>query len=315
MQDLPLVSVVIPTHNRVALVQRALASVRSQTYPHLEIIVVDDGSTDATSGSLANDTDVNLVSLPESVGGAAARNRGITKARGELIAFLDSDDEWLPSKIEKQVPRFADPAVGAVYCRHLSEDDETGVRVQAASSLYTGDIRPQLFSGRCPRTVSLFMVRTRALSEVGGFDENLRGFQDTDLWMRLAENWHFDAVDDYLAVVHNHPEARITTDIDARRAALDAFLARWGEPMTREMGADGVRRYRRSQLAVAQGSAVLGLVRSGQRLPAWGEYLSYLREIGLSNPRQAVGLLVALVAGTETRSRLKRRRQDRSQRQ
>lgn len=309
----PLVSAVIPTRNRLDLVRRAIASVRSQTYPNVEIVVVDDGSTDGTAEMLANVPDVRLVRLSQGVGGAGARNRGIEAASGDLIAFLDSDDEWLPDKLTQQVPRLLDqPEVGAVYSRHYSHDDETGVRSEVHAALYTGDITEQLFSGRCPRTVSLFTVRRKALEEVGGFDEDLPGFQDTDLWIRIASRWRFDAVDAPLTVVHNHPGSRVTTDASVREKAVDEFLGRWGNEMVARIGPQGVQSYRRNQLAVAQGSAVLGEVREGSRLRAVRELVVYLRVAGLSNPRQLAGLVLAIAAGSRAHAKVKARRQRKS---
>lgn len=307
MDRKPLVSVIIPTRDRLPLLVRALDSVHHQTYPNLEIIVVDDASSDGTAAALKDDGRVTLLRLSSSVGGAAARNRGISIATGELIAFLDSDDEWLPDKIAQQVAALeANPRMGAVYCRHFDHDDETGFRSEAKGRLYTGSIMPELLSGRCPRTVSLFVVRKQALDAVGGFDEALRGFQDTDLWLRLAPEWEFGAVDAPLVVVHNHSNARITTDVDARRMALDAFLERWGGAMEAHIGTEGIRAYETNQLAVAHGAEVLSLVRAGRRTEALGELRRYLGLAGLSNPRQLAGLLLACVGGIRLHTAAKR---------
>jgi glycosyltransferase involved in cell wall biosynthesis len=307
MDPMPLVSVVIPTRDRLSLLTRALESVHDQTYSNLEVIVVDDGSIDGTPDILARDDRVRLIRLDASVGGAAARNRGIAAARGDLIAFLDSDDQWLPEKLSAQVAVFEhNPRVGAVYCRHFDHDDETGVRSQSKGRIYTGDIMPELLSGNCPRTVSLFVVRKSALERAGGFDEGLRGFQDTDLWLRLAPDWEFDAVEAPLAVVHNHSSSRITTDVGARRQALAGFLARWGEAMEAHIGDSGVRDYEIEQMAVAHGAEVLSLVRHGQRLQAVGELRQYLDLVGFSKPRQLAGLLVACLGGIRLHTGVKR---------
>lgn len=303
----PLVSVIIPTRDRRRLVTRAVASVRSQTYPHMEIIVVDDGSSDGTAEVMAEHGDVTLIRLEPAIGGAAARNRGIRASQGELVAFLDSDDEWLPRKIERQVALLtASERLGAVYCRHLHHDDATDRRGLARSELYRGDITHHLLTGRCPRTVSLFLVRRAALDSVEGFDEDLRGFQDTDLWIRMSSQWDFDAVDEPLVVVHNHDGARITTDIGARHAALDSFLGKWGDAMEAQIGRRGVDRYRRRALAVAQGATVVSAVNGGRRLAAVRALGTYLRMARLSNPRQLAGLVAACVGGTGFQSRLKR---------
>lgn len=306
MPELPLVSVVIPTRDRRQLLTRALDSVRAQTYSNLEIIVVDDGSTDGTAEYLATQSDVKVIALETNLGGAAARNRGIATAAGQFVAFLDSDDEWLPTKLERQVATMAGAEkVGAVYCRHFNHDDVTGVRSQAAGPLYTGVITEDLMAGRCPRTVSLFLVRRIALESIGGFDEKLAGFQDTDLWIRMSTDWHFDAVDEPLAIVHNHGDARITTDMTARRRALDGFLGKWGSEMQKRIGVHGIESYRRTQLAVAQGAVVLAHVRGGQRLQAFRELGRYVKMAGLSNPPQLVGLVIACIGGAGLHTRLK----------
>jgi glycosyltransferase involved in cell wall biosynthesis len=282
--------------------------VLAQTYPSIETIVVDDGSTDDTREVLACIPEVIVLPLEQSVGGAAARNRGIAASGGDLIAFLDSDDEWLPDKIAKQVPLLLDsPDVGAAYTRHFTHDDTTDIRSALPAELYTGDITDMLLAGRCPRTVSLFLVRREALAEVGGFDEGLRGFQDTDLWIRMAlAGWHFAAVDEPLAVVHEHPADRITTDIADRQVALDGFLGKWESHMASRIGSAGIDRYRRQQLAVAQGSVVLSLVTKGRRLQAWRQLGTYVRVIRVTKPRQLVGLVVACVGGPSFHRTLKK---------
>src|SRR5690349_21282427 len=105
MPETPLVSAVIPTHNRPEVVIRAVRSVLGQSYAGLDIIVVIDGPDPATSAALGsiNDERLRVITLPRSVGGSEARNSGVQNARGEWIAFLDDDDEWLPAKIETQM--------------------------------------------------------------------------------------------------------------------------------------------------------------------------------------------------------------------
>ncbi|MGC8603005.1 MAG: glycosyltransferase family 2 protein, partial [Desulfomonilaceae bacterium] len=105
-----LVSVIIPTYNRAHLIERAVNSVLEQTYDKLEIIVVDDGSTDNTGNVLSQlqdgDSRVRYIRHETNKGSQSARNTGIRNARGDYVAFLDSDDEWLPYKLEKQIPLF-----------------------------------------------------------------------------------------------------------------------------------------------------------------------------------------------------------------
>lgn len=240
------VSVVIPSHNRAALLPRAIRSALEQTQPPLEIIVVDDGSTDDTERVLAEMEVPNLRYLKQSssTGAAAARNRGIEEARGELIGFLDSDDRWLPKKLELQCTLFdTDSDVGVVYGRH-SAVDFTGRTKISEGALYRGDIRQRLLEGWCPATTSLFVVRRKELMRVGGFDPQLRSFHDYDLWLRLAEHTRFDYVDQPIAEFIFHKGPRVSLDPDHRLNALEEFLRKWRTPITHALGPDGFRRFR-----------------------------------------------------------------------
>lgn len=304
--DKPLVSVVIPTYNRAHLLSRAIYSALAQDCPELEVIVVDDGSTDETPRLITQFETVRAIRFERNRGGAAARNAGIKAARGEFVAFLDSDDEWLPAKTRRQVDVIlGSPAIGAVYCRYFVQDDATGQRIEGFSELYTGSIRPVLFRGRCPRSVSLFLVRRAALEQVGGFDESLAGFQDADLWIRLSDKWEFGAVDEALVVIHEHSGTRVTTDPIVRERALDSFLDKWQEPMTEAMGTSGIAAYRRRNMAVARAAQVLALVESRQRRRAVNELVRFIRVAGRSNPKQAAGLVLACLLGTGVHSRLR----------
>lgn len=304
------ISVVIPTYNRAPLLARALDSVMTQTYPARDVVVVDDGSTDDTAQVLSRYPSVRSIHLPGNRGGATARNVGVEASQGTLVAFLDSDDEWLPRKLERQVAVFYErPDLGAVYCRFFAHDDRTGVRREQHPPLYRGKIRDVLLSGRCPRTTSLFVVRREAFERVGGFDTGLPGFQDTDLWIRMSAHWEFDAVDDALAIVHSHSGPRVTTDVEARKEALDAFLAKWGGDMESMMGPSGVKRYRRNQMAVALGAKVLEQAARRDRSAAWTALGEYLVASGIRRPAQLAGLLVAIAFGTSAHERAKRWKQ------
>ena len=119
MQDM--VSVIVPTYNRGNVIGRAVKSILRQTWPHFEIIIVDDGSTDGTKAIVdeLGDSRIRYMLLEQNAGVAHARNVGIQEAKYEYIAFLDSDDEWLPKKLELQMKRMLRCAdeVGMVYCR------------------------------------------------------------------------------------------------------------------------------------------------------------------------------------------------------
>jgi len=188
--DHPLVSVIIPTYNRAASIGEAIESALAQAYPAMEIIVVDDGSTDDTRQSIAHRYPQVRYFHQENGGVARARNRGIREARGEFIAFLDSDDLWLPGKIEKQVACFKQyPDVGLVYTDADFFDDTGPARVFRArtskTEFSTGDMVVNLFTRFSLHTPTV-MMRRAVFQTVGYFDEELKAVSDDNLWICLS---------------------------------------------------------------------------------------------------------------------------------
>ncbi len=179
------ISAVIPTYNRAHTLKRALDSAIHQTCPVDEIIVVNDGSTDSTSEMLASYSGIKIITQPNK-GVSAARNAGIKKASGDWIALLDSDDEWLPSKIER---------IHQAHSEHpsiqLFHSDEiwirNGVRVNPMNK---HDKHGGLIFSHClPLCVispSAVVIDKRLLNETGLFDENLPACEDYDLWLRIC---------------------------------------------------------------------------------------------------------------------------------
>ncbi len=186
MTEKPLVSVVIPTYNRAWAVCAAIDSVMAQDYPAVEIIVVDDGSTDGTEELLAAYS-TNIIHIrQENKGVAAARNRGIAAANGPLIAFLDSDDYWLPRKLSAQAA-FFHSRPEALICQTQEYWLRNGRRVnpRRRHEKPQGDIfMPSL--ALCLVSPSAVMLRKELLDEVGGFDEALPACEDYDLWLRVS---------------------------------------------------------------------------------------------------------------------------------
>ena len=184
----PRVSVVVATHNRRTLLARALASIKLQRYRDFEIIVVDDASIDGTASWLRTEhQEVILVELSTQSGAAAARNRGVEQARGEIVAFLDDDDAWHPSYLETQVAQFdAHPDILLCSTGH--------VEIDAASWVVQPSLRP-LFNyanplihilAECPlHTLSVVACRRSALERFGPFDETLTIVHDLDWYLRL----------------------------------------------------------------------------------------------------------------------------------
>jgi glycosyltransferase involved in cell wall biosynthesis len=211
-----LVSVIVPTYNRAKMVERAVLSVLSQTYPDLEAIVVDDASTDDTQGRIRAlqqvDHQIQYFRHESNRGAQAARNTGIKAAKGEYVAFLDSDNEWLPRKIEKQMALFS-PEVnspGAVYCGYWKVSVE-GDMLNEYMPRYRGLVYNQTLSDWLTDTSTL-VVRKDILEKVHGFDENIHAYQEWDLCIRLARECEFDFVPECLTLYHQHALPSISKD-------------------------------------------------------------------------------------------------------
>ena len=188
----PHVSIVLPTFNRGDMLLRSVTSVLKQTYPNLELIVVDDGSTDHTAAVIGDVKDARLkyVRLARNRGQAAARNIGIAESRGLLIAFQDSDDTWQSDKLEQQVNVLAaNPDVAGVYC-DLFRIQRTGKPfVIQAPDLVRGalfDRRRSLYQSYAVGIQSC-VFRREVLEQRGRFREDMRCFEDLELLLRLAK--------------------------------------------------------------------------------------------------------------------------------
>ena len=242
----PAVSVVIPTRDRAGLLPRAVRSVLGQSFPDLELLVVDDASTDGTrsvsSALAASDPRVRVVHLPRPVGGAEARNRGIALAKGELVAFLDDDDEYLPEKLELQVEvlRSAPREVGVCYAPCLYVDAGGAERVLPTTDLSGAPARRRLLERNCISTPTV-LVRRSLLSAVQGFDARLPRFQDWDLWVRLAGATRFAFVPRPVARAY-HSRVSISTSSAALVEAVRLLERKLETEMrlSREELADGL---------------------------------------------------------------------------
>jgi glycosyltransferase involved in cell wall biosynthesis len=211
-----LVSVVIPTYNRAELVERAVNSVLSQTYPDLEVIIVDDASTDDTRDRIKIiqqfDRRIQYFRHDNNRGAQAARNTGIQAAKGGYMAFLDSDNEWLPRKLERQMALFYRKAdlLGVVYCSYWKVSAD-GEMLNEYVPRYRGSVYKQTLSEWLTDT-STIVVRKDILEKIHGFDENIHAFQEWDLCIRLARECEFDFVPECLTLYHQHALPSISED-------------------------------------------------------------------------------------------------------
>lgn len=197
----PRISVVIPAHNAAATLARAIASVRAQTLAPDEILVIDDASDDATA-AIAEALGTTTIRLPTRAGAAAARNAGIAAATGEIIAFQDADDEWLPDKLARQMPLLAGATFVACGAHLFAEDGRD------LGPLYNGEIPREgeaSWRGLLARNTiatPCVLVWRHALDAVGGFDPVLEVAEDQDLWLRLARHGRLRYLDAPLVRVH-----------------------------------------------------------------------------------------------------------------
>lgn len=221
-----LVSVVMPTYNRAHMIAAAARSVLEQTHGRLELIVVDDGSTDATEETVRGlgDARIRYIRLDGNRGAAAARNAGIREAGGEYIAFLDSDDEWYGDKLEKQTAKMASlpEEYGVVYCGFHYVQGGTGRVLDTVTPRQRGDVR-EVILRQCFLSNPTALARRRCFEACGMFDESLPSCQDWELWIRVARKYRFDFVDEVLAAVSVHGD-QISSDLGAKIAARERIL-------------------------------------------------------------------------------------------
>ncbi len=199
MQSFPLVSVVIPTYNRANVVSRAIRSVLSQTYKPLELIVVDDGSDDETATALAGFSGIKTI-RQKNRGVSAARNAGIVNSHGELVAFLDSDDEWRPEKLEKQISLYT-PQRPLFIC-HSDESWMRGEKTVNQKDIHRkqGGFFFKRAVERCLISPSAVIMARALLDIVGLFDEELEAAEDYDMWLRVTSSHEVDFVDEKLVI-------------------------------------------------------------------------------------------------------------------
>lgn len=293
----PLVSVVIPAYNAGKTLERAMASVLQEKSVPLELIVVDDGSTDSSPQVIDNaaraDKRVRRISRPNGHV-AAACNTGIRAARGKYIAFLEADDEWLPGKLERQVHILESwPEIGAVFCNFVNHDEVTNVsellsdqqkevlealpkkRINDHDAIIDGDLRPYLIRSNFILRSSI-TARREILAALGGCDENLKGDDDWDLWFRMGGELRFAYMEEPFAVRHKRSDSMSRPSpgwygavIKSRKKSLD-FVATTSELR-------GLVAPLRLQVCRLHRSLILSHVRRWEWLRAWRALVAGLR--------------------------------------
>lgn len=237
------VSVVIPCYNRAETVAEAIASAFAQTRPALEVLLVDDGSTDA-SAEIAERAGARVIRLPTNAGNAAARNIGIRAASGDAIASLDSDDYWEPnhlSTVAALLDKYPDAAVASSAIRFFGSKSGT-FHSHVPEGPPTDALRAAFYGTAIPLITSV--VRRDALLAVNGFDESERCAIDFDLWLRLARRYKFVASRDITVNYRWHanqisasPERQWEATYRFRKRALDEIRSAGEAELTAELSA------------------------------------------------------------------------------
>lgn len=240
----PTVSIVIPAFNRANTLRAAVDSVLTQTFEDFELLIVNDGSQDATMAIAADISDprIRLLENPHNMGAGAARNTGIRAARGTWIAFQDSDDEWLPHKLERQMARLTAPGADfvAAYCGMLVIGTVALVKkatptvrphIDYLPAIDThqveGDLRQTLLAGNLISTQTL-IARRDMLERIGGFDETLPAVEDWDCALRLAQLGDIACVDEPLVLQRfstNSLSHQLFQRLKARNAIIEKHRA------------------------------------------------------------------------------------------
>ena len=267
---MPRVTVVIPTYNAAVYLTETLESVCTQNYGDFELLIVDDGSRDDTV-ELARrfESRVALRIIEQAnAGPAAARNNGVRNARGEYVAFIDSDDLMLPRRLAAQVAMLGgDPSLGLVHTDLMTFDEHGVVHTtrRAFSDPCGGRILDKLLIDNSITTSTVMAPRAR-LIEAGLFDETRRISEDFDLWLRMAERWSVGYVDEAAVKYRRRPGSLSEDKLRTGLAALDVVETWWrAHP---DYARDHRALYRRSlakhlevagSAAVAQGGIAIGL--------------------------------------------------------
>lgn len=233
----PTVSIILPTYNRAHLLPRAILSILHQTYPNFELIIVDDASTDETPRVVKgfDDPRIRYIRHKHNQGAAAARNTGIKASRGTYIAFQDSDDEWLPHKLARQmnVMTQLSQEIGVVYSSFWYVKDGSKrifpPKSRKLASIFPSKVRKlegcvnrALFRGNFI-TPQAALVRESCFDRAGLFDVCLPRFQDWELWLRISKYYHFKYIDTPLLFVYFTSNS-ISSDSDKLIKALQLIL-------------------------------------------------------------------------------------------
>lgn len=248
MKNNPSVTVIIPTYKRADELQRALRSVKNQTFKDIEILVVDDNTDPIIESKvfeLCVEYGASFLKNEREKGGCGARNTGIIRSQGEYVAFLDDDDFWLNNKLKDQVSFMVENGALASYSRfyllyhsHLIFKE---IKDNALRFLTFEDV----LKGACPASTSLVIIKRSLFRDSGLFDESLPSFQDFDLWLRVSKIANFYLIDSPLSIFTFHNGDRASVNLEKRFKGLNIVVNKWRREINEVYTVgDFIRRYK-----------------------------------------------------------------------
>jgi len=263
-----LISVIIPTYNRADTICRAVNSVLNQTYNYLECIIVDDASQDNTANLITsiNDSRLKYLFHDKNKNASAARNTGLSAANGEYISFLDSDDEWTPTKLEKQYNLLTSlpEEYGMVYC--WFNYYRNGQILIKKEPVLEGNIFNNIIGRIGIAAVDSYLIKKEVINRLGGFDENLINGDDTEFFLKVAKYYKIGLIRETLVKVHFDPE-------------IDHLSANTNEGMMDKIKSDLyiIKKYNNDFLSNKMAKLLLfsRIARNYSLLGKWDEFLKY----------------------------------------
>lgn len=241
MNNEPLVTAIITTYRRdKSIVSRAINSVLMQTYKNIELIVVDDNGFDSEYHTMVSDVvnsygsdKIRFIANENNSGVQISRNRGIENAKGEYLALLDDDDEWLPNKIEEQVQVYRNDvkSLGIVYSWFylitIDDNERESKSIIETPSYKSNEVVTQLLRGNFIGSNSFPLLKTSYVKEVGGYDINLPSSQDLDLWIRLSQVSEIYCIDKPLSKYYEHVGNRISNNYQKKIEGMYIFYNKY----------------------------------------------------------------------------------------
>jgi glycosyltransferase involved in cell wall biosynthesis len=285
----PVVSIVMASKNYAQFVALAVQSVLDQTFTDWELVIIDDGSTDATSTVLApflKDSRIRYVAS-DFLGQSRAKNLGARLTKGEFIAYLDADDAWQPTKLAKQLEVLrSSPKVGVCFTQRLLMDESGATRVASDPPAPSGNVLPEIFL-RNFVCFSSVMVRRTVFDHVGSFDPAWDLSIDFDLWLRVAQHYEFHQVQEPLTLYrtgHGNLSKKLTDRVSTAFAIMDQRNLDLPKPILQEGYASTYR-------------SLAYVMRSVEPITAIKLYLQALKVGGIGQKEVWKGLVWTLLKG------------------